>query len=153
MPIWRHGFDVTVQTVTLPIAGLIGYALMLWQRRRATRTAHPLGGGRDLLAALAAALLCWQTRAGPAAQLLSIPGATALAWAAIAWLMGRRSMLVRVFGVVAAFLVISGTASFRSPAGPTRRSARGARRSTAPTTAARRSTRWRRSTASRPAWC
>ena len=29
---------------------------------------------------LAAALLCWQTRAGPAAQLLSIPGATALAW-------------------------------------------------------------------------
>jgi len=28
----------------------------------------------------------WQTRAGPAAQLLSIPGATALAWTAIVWI-------------------------------------------------------------------
>ena len=37
MPIWRHGFDATVQTVTLPIAGLIGYALMLWQSRRDAR--------------------------------------------------------------------------------------------------------------------
>jgi hypothetical protein len=112
MPIWRHGFDVTVQTVTLPIAGLTGYALMLWQRRRAPERLIPWAAAA-ILAALGAALLCWQTRAGPAAQLLSIPGATALAWAAIAWLMGRRSLLVRVFGVVAAFLVISGTASFQ----------------------------------------
>jgi len=112
MPIWRHGFDITVQTVTLPVAGLLGYALMLWQNRRDPGRLIPWAAVA-LLAALAAALLCWQTRAGPAAQLLSIPGATALAWAAIAWLMGRSSMLVRVFGVVAAFLVISGTASFQ----------------------------------------
>ena len=126
MPIWRHGFDVTVQTVTLPIAGLLGYALMLWQNRRDPGRLIPWGAAA-LLAALAAALLCWQTRAGPAAQLLSIPGATALAWAAIAWLMGRSSVLVRVFGVVAAFLVISGTASFQltrwfdAPVSPYRR--------------------------------
>jgi hypothetical protein len=112
MPIWRHGFDTTVQTVTLPVAGLIGYALMLWQSRRDPGRLIPWAAVAAL-AALAAALLCWQTRAGPAAQLLSIPGATALAWAAIAWLMGQRSMLVRVLGVVAAFLVISGTASFQ----------------------------------------
>ncbi|HEV2815895.1 MAG TPA: AcrB/AcrD/AcrF family protein [Allosphingosinicella sp.] len=112
MPIWRHGFDVTVQTVTLPIAGLIGYALMLWLNRRDPGRLIPWGAA-GLLAALAAALLCWQTRAGPAAQLLSIPGATALAWTVIAWLMDRSSMLVRVFGVVAAFLIISGTASFQ----------------------------------------
>ena len=37
---------------------------------------------------VAAALLLWQTRAGPAAQLLSIPGATALAWAVILWFVG-----------------------------------------------------------------
>ncbi|HMG47143.1 MAG TPA: AcrB/AcrD/AcrF family protein [Allosphingosinicella sp.] len=112
MPIWRHGFDTTVQTVTLPVAGLIGYALMLWQSRRDPGRLIPWAAVAAL-AALAAALLCWQTRAGPAAQLLSIPGATALAWAAIAWLAGQRSMLVRVFGVVAAFLLISGTASFQ----------------------------------------
>jgi hypothetical protein len=112
MPIWRHGFDVTVQTVTLPVAGLIGYALMLWQSRRDPARLIPWAA-IALLGALAAALLCWQTRAGPAAQTLSIPGATALAWASIVWLMGRRSMPVRVLGVVAAFLVISGTASFQ----------------------------------------
>ena len=112
MPIWRHGFDTTVQTVTLPIAGLIGYALMLWQARRDPARFIPWAA-IALLGALAAALLCWQTRAGPAAQLLSIPGAAALAWAAIGWLMGQRSMLVRVFGVVIAFMVISGGASFQ----------------------------------------
>jgi hypothetical protein len=112
MPIWRHGFDATVQTVTLPVAGLIGYALMLCQNRRDPGRLIPWTAVAAL-AALAAALLCWQTRAGPAAQTLSIPGATALAWAAIVWLMDRRSMLVRVFGVVAAFLLISGTASFQ----------------------------------------
>jgi hypothetical protein len=112
MPIWRHGFDTTVQTVTLPIAGLIGYALMLWRNRRdPDRLVH--WAAIAALAALAAALLCWQTRAGPAAQLLSIAGATALAWVSIIWLMGQGLMIVRVGGVVLAFLVISGTASFQ----------------------------------------
>ena len=112
MPIWRHGFDVTLQTITLPVAGLIGYALMLWRNRRDPQWLIPWAAVAAL-AALAAALLCWQTRAGPAAQMLSIPGATALAWLAIAWLMGRGSVVVRVGGVVLAFLLISGTASFQ----------------------------------------
>jgi hypothetical protein len=112
MPIWRHGWATTVQTVTLPVAGLIGYALILWQNRRdPDRLVH--WAAIAALAALSAALLCWQTRAGPAAQLLSIPGATALAWVSILWLMGQSAMLVRVGGVVLAFLVISGTASFQ----------------------------------------
>src|SRR4051794_21668650 len=112
MPIWRHGWSTTLQTVTLPAAGLIGYALMLWRERRDAGRLIPRAAV-GLLAALAAALLCWQTRAGPAAQALSIPGATALAWLAIHWFMRRRSALVRIAGVVAAFLVISGTASFQ----------------------------------------
>jgi hypothetical protein len=64
-----------------------------------------------LLATAGIGLTMWQTRAGPAAQLLSIPGATALAWFAFLWLMSRRYMLVRVFGVVIAFLFISGIAT------------------------------------------
>ncbi|HEV2867165.1 MAG TPA: AcrB/AcrD/AcrF family protein, partial [Allosphingosinicella sp.] len=43
--------------------------------------------------------------------LLSIPGATALAWTAIMWVQRQRSMTVRVVGVVAAFLVVSGLAT------------------------------------------
>ena len=60
-------------------AGLIGYVAMLWRSRREPDKLIAWAAVA-LLAAIAAGLLCWQTRAGPAAQLLSIPGATALAW-------------------------------------------------------------------------
>jgi hypothetical protein len=96
--------------VTLPIAGLIGYALMLWSQRR-DRRRFVLWLAIALPALLAAALLNWQTRAGPAAQLLSIPGATALAWGAILWIRAQKSVLVRTIGVVAAFMIVSGLAT------------------------------------------
>ncbi|MGZ8311172.1 MAG: AcrB/AcrD/AcrF family protein [Allosphingosinicella sp.] len=109
-PVWRHGARIAATIVTLPVAGLIGYALMLWTRRR-----NPdeliRWASLALPATLAAALLLWPTRAGPAAQLLSIPGATALAWLAIVWLAAQKMMLVRVFGVVGAFLIVSGLAT------------------------------------------
>jgi hypothetical protein len=107
MPIWRHGWDVAALTLTLPVAGLIGYALMLWRNRREPETLIRWAA-TALPAALAVALLMWQTRAGPASQLLSIPGATALAWFAILRVMSLRRMLVRVAGVVLAFLIVSG---------------------------------------------
>ncbi|MFN3389487.1 MAG: AcrB/AcrD/AcrF family protein, partial [Allosphingosinicella sp.] len=50
----------------------------------------------------------WQSRAGPAAQLLAVPGATALGWALIPRLRAARLMPVRVLGTVAVFLLISG---------------------------------------------
>ena len=110
MPVWRHGARTAAMIVTLPIAGLIGYALMLWTHRRDADRLIPWAAVA-LPALLAAALLLWQTRAGPAAQLLSIPGATALAWVAIRWLMSREMMLARVIGVVVAFMIISGLAT------------------------------------------
>jgi hypothetical protein len=110
MPVWRHGARTAAIIVTLPIAGLIGYALMLWTNRRDPRR-RMLWASIALPALLAAALLLWQTRAGPAAQLLSIPGATALAWAAIVWIRRQRLMIVRVAGVVLAFLIVSGLAT------------------------------------------
>jgi hypothetical protein len=54
--------------------------------------------------------LFWQTRAGPAAQTLSVPGAAALAWALIGLAQAQRQMLVRVLGSVLAFYVVSGFA-------------------------------------------
>ncbi|MGE0180338.1 MAG: AcrB/AcrD/AcrF family protein [Sphingomonas sp.] len=110
MPVYGHGFNTAIQIVTLPIAGLIGYALMLWTHRRDAAKLIPWASVAAL-ALLAAALLLWQTRAGPAAQLLSVAGATALAWAAIEWLRAQRSMIVRVVGIVGAFLVVSGIAA------------------------------------------
>ena len=126
MPIWRHGAQTAALTVTLPAAGLIGYAAMLW-RSRGDPDRRIAWAAVALLAAIAAALLCWQTRAGPAAQLLSIPGAAALAWLVVGWLMGLRNMVVRVAGVMLAFLIVSGLATgffadlFRTPLSPTRR--------------------------------
>ncbi len=107
MPIWRHGAQTAALTVTLPAAGLIGYAAMLWKSRRDPARLIPWAAVAAL-AAIAAALLNWQTRAGPAAQLLSIPGATALVWLVVMWVMTLRTMLLRVAGVALAFLIASG---------------------------------------------
>ena len=110
MPLYRHGTSTIVMVATLPIAGLIGYALMIAiHRRDPERLIAWLSVA--LPATVAALLLLWQTRAGPAAQLLSIPGATALAWTAMLWLARQRLMVVRILGIVGAFLVVSGLAS------------------------------------------
>lgn len=110
MPVYRHGARTAANILTLPIAGLIGYALMLWRNRRQPEQLIPWAS-IALPAAVAAGLLLWQTRASPAAQLLSIPGATALVWLAILWFRRQKLMLVRVSGIVGAFLVASGLAT------------------------------------------
>ena len=110
MPVYRHGARAAANIVTLPIAGLIGYILILWQERRRPDLLLPWAA-TALLAAVAGALLLWQTRAAPAAQLLSIPGATALVWLAIRWFARQKLMLVRVLGITLAFLVVSGLAT------------------------------------------
>jgi len=110
MPVWRHGARTAALVVTLPIAGLAGYALMLWTHRRNPARFVPWLA-LALPAILAAALLLWQTRAGPAAQLLSIPGATALAWAIIMWVQSLRSLVLRVGIVLAVVLIVSGLAT------------------------------------------
>jgi len=107
-PIYRHGRDVIVAVCAIPAIGLLGYLAILAKVR---------GDGPALrrwlvLAApafLAAALLLWQSRAGPAAQILAVPGAVALGWVVIPLFWNSRFMLVRVVGVVAVFVIISGT--------------------------------------------
>lgn len=102
-PLYMHGYSTAISVAALPVAGLIGYAFMLWRHR---------GEGPKLVAwaataapaLLAALLLLWQSRAGPAAQLLAVPGATALVWLTAT----SRFMAVRVIGTVALFLIASG---------------------------------------------
>jgi hypothetical protein len=106
-PLYRHGYAVAVGVAALPVAGLVGYAVMLWQHRR-DEAKLVLWAATGAPALLAAALLLWQSRAGPAAQLLAVPGATALAWIVIIRIFASRFLLVRVLGTVAAFLLVSG---------------------------------------------
>lgn len=103
-PIYTHPFRVAFPIAVMPIVGVIGAAVATW---RARGTA--LGGAWAtvlLFVTGAALLLLWQTRAGPAAQMLSVPGAVALGWLLIPMLQGSRSALVRVLGTAAAIVVI-----------------------------------------------
>jgi hypothetical protein len=106
-PLYTHSWKTGLSVAWLPVMGLIGYGLTLWQGRgdaeRLTRWA-----ALAALALLPAALLLWQTRAGPAAQLLSIPGATALAWWLIAHARRLPEIWVQVTATVGAFLIVSG---------------------------------------------
>lgn len=109
-PIYSHNLRTIVAVVSLPIAGLIGYGAMLWRLRRdAADFIRWLAQATIALAA--AAMLLWQSRAGAPAQLLAVPGAAALGWLLIRWMLGLRLMPLRVLGVVGTFLLVSGLAA------------------------------------------
>lgn len=109
-PLYEHSSQTVLAVATLPVLGLVGWLLLL------TRNA----GNRDLLrrtlsvaavAAAAALLLLWQTRAGPAAQLLAIPGAAALAWILLPLAWKASNPLVSAAGAAAALVLGLGAAA------------------------------------------
>jgi hypothetical protein len=105
-PIYKHPLKMLVSMTTLPIIGVIGGWIAVWRARRTPQ----LGGWAvvALFTTFAAAMLLWQARAGPAAQLLSIAGVTALGWWLLPKVLNSPHMLVRVFGTVGGFLLVSG---------------------------------------------
>ncbi len=109
LPLYKHDRGVIAAVLALPVSGLIGYCAALWRVRKDPDQLAPWAA-LAFLGLIATALLLWQTRAGPAAQMLSIPGATALAWIAIAWAQRQEALIVRVAATVVAFFVISGLA-------------------------------------------
>jgi hypothetical protein len=113
-PVYTHGWQVIANVVALPAAGLIGYALMLWRVRREPAALIPWAA-TAFLAFIPCALLLWQSRAGPAAQLLAVPGATALAWLFIRWALGVPNALVAAALSVVAFWLVSGLAVQQLP--------------------------------------
>src|SRR3569623_1139686 len=105
-PIYQHPLRTAIPIVVLPIIGLVGALLATW---RARHTPRLIGWAAvSLFGTFAAAMLLWQARAGPAAQLHAVPGVTALAWIVLPWCLGSRFVLVRVFGTVAAFIAVAG---------------------------------------------
>ncbi len=105
-PIYKHPFRLAFPIAAFPVVGAIGAIVAAW---RARRTPQLVGWSAVALFTLFATLmLLWQVRAGPAAQLLSVPGAVALAWWLLPRLLRHQLMPVRVFGTVAGFLLVSG---------------------------------------------
>ncbi|WP_426257338.1 AcrB/AcrD/AcrF family protein [Sphingomonas sp. DC1600-2] len=103
-PIYVHPFRVAFPVAIMPVVGVIGAIIATW---RARGTALGAAWATVLLFVTGAALLLlWQARAGPAAQMLAVPGAVALAWLLIPYLQAQRSPLVRVLGTVAVILLV-----------------------------------------------
>ena len=80
-PFYQHSWRVAANAVALPLTALFGWGLLIWRAASQGQEGRDLLG-RTLAVALpsvaALALLFWQTRAAPAAQMMALPGATAL---------------------------------------------------------------------------
>lgn len=108
-PLYEHSFR-TVRTVApLPIIGVIGWILLL-ARNRKDRDLFRRTLALAVTALASALLLLWQTRAGPAAQMLAIPGAAALAWILVPLAWRARNPLVFGAGTAGALLLGTGAA-------------------------------------------
>ena len=101
-PIYRHGWQTALGVSAIPVTGIIGWLLLAWTKRHDPELLRRiLASAAPLLAA--ALLLLWQTRTGPAAQVIGVAGATALILVAVPWTWGSRFAAVRV---LATFLLI-----------------------------------------------
>ena len=106
-PIYRHGWRIASLVVGLPITGAIGWGLLAWLRRRdREQLRRVLSAAAPAL--VAAVLLLWQTRTGPAAQMLATIGAATLIWTLVPLTWKSGSAVVRVLGTSAAVLVGAG---------------------------------------------
>jgi hypothetical protein len=108
-PIYLHGWRIAALVVALPITGAIGWGLLAWWRwsdpdlrRRVIGAAVP-----GLVASL---LLLWQTRTGPASQMMAVVGCAALIWILLPRVWHSRSSLVHVFGAALVFIAGAGAA-------------------------------------------
>jgi hypothetical protein len=80
-PFYRHSWRIGVTALALPATALFGWALLIWRAWQQGAEGRDLLGrtiGVALPAIAALALLFWQTRAAPAAQMMALPAATAL---------------------------------------------------------------------------
>lgn len=102
-PLYRHGWQTAVAVAAIPVTGMIGWFLLAWTRRQDPDLLRRILAVAAPLTA-ATLLLLWQTRTGPAAQVLGLAGAIALLWAAVPWTWNSKNSAVRVLGT---FLLVA----------------------------------------------
>ena len=103
-PVYKLSWTLMVLILALPVTGTIGWGLLAWRNR----------GDRDLFrrtlaawppALMAMLLLLWQTRTGPAAQLMAIVGAVAIVWVLAPLFERLRSPVLQTIGVIAVAVI------------------------------------------------
>lgn len=108
-PIYRHPADTAVPVATVAGLGLLGALLAVWNARRSRALVGWVAIA--LFTAFAGGMLLWQMRAAPGAQLLAVPGITALIWILVPLLVRRGPLWLRIAVAVLAFAVVGVIAS------------------------------------------
>src|SRR5207253_2053080 len=104
-PIYAQNAQTIAATLMVPVIGLIGAGWGIWRARGQEVVFCWLS--IVVLSLFSVGMLFWQVRAGPAAQLIGVTGAAFLGWHLVGWFAASERMLVRVFGIVGAFLLVS----------------------------------------------
>lgn len=78
-PVYKQDWQTIALTLALPGTGCVGWLLLIWWRRRDADLMRRVAAAA-LPCAAATALLFWQIRTGPAAQMLGVVGAVGLTW-------------------------------------------------------------------------
>ena len=108
-PIYMHGWRTAGLISALPVTGLIGFVLLAWMKRRDRDLVRRIIGAA-VPSIAAGVLLLWQTRTGPAAQMLATTGAAALGWYLVPFAQRIRSSPVRVIATVTTVIICAGAA-------------------------------------------
>jgi hypothetical protein len=101
-PIYKHPLRTALPMGIMPVIGMIGAIVAAWRHRTIGWTAVAL------FTVFACAMLLWQVRAAPAAQMLAVPGIAALIWIVAPWINRLRSPWLRVPVMVAVVLAVTG---------------------------------------------
>ena len=104
LPLWRQSAEVAWASLMLPLIGLGGAGMMLIRAAPGERRAW---SAILALSALSILLALASTRGVVVAQALALPGAAALGYHGRERLAASGSLLVRVFGSVLLFLLVS----------------------------------------------
>ncbi|MFP5407103.1 MAG: AcrB/AcrD/AcrF family protein, partial [Gammaproteobacteria bacterium] len=96
-PVYRHGWRIATLVVALPVTGMLGWAFTMWMRRGDREQLRRVIGAA-IPGFVATLLLLWQTRTGPAAQMMAVVGASAVAWFLLPPAWRSKSPVTRVLG-------------------------------------------------------
>ena len=105
-PLYAQSWSTALTIAALPAMGVIG---SLFAARQAWGTRTFAAWATVTFVSILSLLLCfWQTRNGPGAQLVAVPGAVALLWTFVPFLIDSTNIATRVLGTVAFVLFVSG---------------------------------------------
>ena len=103
-PVYVQSWKMALQMMALPVTGAVGWILLAWRNREdPDLLRRTLGAAAVAITAMA--MMFWQIRTGPAAQMLSAVGAVALIWVIAPIIDRARNRYLSTFGLIVVALV------------------------------------------------